>query len=67
MLCGVWLFLCSGKVGMSPLGKVEMSPFVPIESTLLRWLNGWENEDVRGAINHERKRIGTIGGGSKNS
>jgi hypothetical protein len=31
---------CSGKVGMSPLGKVEMSPFVPIEVNLEKLTHG---------------------------
>ena len=59
--------MCSGNLEMSPLGKLEMSPFGPSETTLLEWFNEREIEDIRGANNHERKRIGTIGGGSQNS
>lgn len=33
---------------MSPLGKVEMSPFVPRKPTLLKVLNGRENNNARG-------------------
>jgi len=41
---------------MSPLGKVEMSPFVPRKPSLLRVLNGLENKDVKGAIYDEHRR-----------
>ena len=58
---------CSGKLEMSPFGKLEMSPFGPSETTLLGWFNEREIEDVRGANNHERKGIRTIGSGSQNS
>ena len=66
--CILFLHLCqehcsggSGKIEMSPLGKVEMSPFVPRKPTLLRVLNGMENNKVRGAIHNEHRRVGAIG------
>ena len=46
---------------MSPLGKVEMSPFVPGKPTLLRVLNGMENNNGSGAIHNEHRRVGAIG------
>ena len=61
-----WL-KCSGKVEMSLLGKVEMSPFVPRKPTLLRVLNGMENTNANGAIHDEHRRIRAFGSHSQSS
>ena len=45
---------------MSPLGKVEMSPFVPRESNLKRLLHDRERTDVKGVINYEHEGVRTI-------
>ena len=49
------------------IDKLEMSPFSPSETTLLGWFNDRDIEGVRGANNHERKIMGTMGFGSQNS
>ena len=55
---------CSGNLEMSPLGKVEMSPFAPIEANLKKLFHGWEIKDVKGVYYYERKRVREIIGNS---
>jgi hypothetical protein len=52
---------------MSPLGKVEMSPFVPIVANLKKLLHVWESKNVKGVTNYERQRVKEIASGSKDN